>query len=74
MSAGTAEDGLLVKFPGRPNFWFVIGNGSMTFEARIPTLAAFEFDRDNVEGCAIVLTASIWIDVKAKHRFITDQS
>ncbi len=57
-TAGTAQDSFLGKLTMLPNLGRVAGFGLMAMVTSIISLAAFEFDGDNVKVAAIMGTAS----------------
>ena len=72
MPAGTAEDRLLAELIHRPDRGMVIGQLRMTFEARIPSAAAFEFDGDDVERGVPMRAADPGIDIDTMHLVAVD--
>lgn len=49
MSACAAQNGWVIEFVTRPDSRLMIRECRVTIEARIPTVAAFELNRDNIQ-------------------------
>lgn len=66
LSAATAaQNSARVEFIACPNSWLVSGACGVTFIARKPLLAAFEFDGDNIELAVIVGAARLGVNFGA---------
>ena len=65
MPARATKDRLLAEFVSRPDNSLVIGDSPMAIEARIPSLAAFEFDRDDIDRRLPMLAARLGIDLNS---------
>ena len=74
MAAGAAENCLFVELFFRPHGRFVIGDLRVTLKTRIPTIAAFEFDRDDVEVAVPVSAASLIANIISKNLDAIDRS
>lgn len=72
--ATSAKDRFRVKFVFRPNFGFVSSRFLMTFKTRIPPLAAFEFDGDDVQLRMPMSAASLSIYVNTMDLYAMDGS
>lgn len=63
MAARTAEDRAFAEFVPRPDARLVIGDGRVTVEAWIPTSAAFEFYRDDIQRRIPMAATRLRIDL-----------
>ena len=74
MSARAAHDRFPIEFRSRPDGRIVIRDGGMTFKARIPTAAAFEFDRDDVQRRVPMPAARLYVYLNSVHLASVDNS
>lgn len=61
--AYAAEQGELIPFGSRPNFYIVIRQGVMTILAGVETITAFHLDRDDVHSGAMVSAARLRVNI-----------
>jgi hypothetical protein len=69
MAACSAQNCFRISLIAEPNGRWVISLSRMTFEAREPLTAAFEFDRDYIEFAMPVDAAGVGIDIDTADRF-----
>jgi hypothetical protein len=74
MSARAAQDRFPIEFRSRPNVRLVAGDLSVTVETRIPTAAAFELDRDNIQRRMPMPALSLRIDLDSVYFASVDNS
>jgi hypothetical protein len=67
VAARTAQNCFGVTLTGGPNFSIVIGDRLVTFKARKPMAAAFEFYRDYIEFAVPVGAPGLLINVYTEH-------
>jgi hypothetical protein len=68
-AARAAENDSFVELVGWPNGRRVLGEFLVAIEARVPTPAALELDRDDVERGVPMGAARLGVDADAMHLF-----